>query len=238
MLDLTNRVALITGATGNLGTATAHAFKDSQAKLALVSRSMDRLKAEFPDLTQDESVYLSDPTDLTKPADVEKTVSKVLSHYGQIDILLNLAGGYRGGKPVHRTPLDTYQFLQDINVRTLLIMCQNVIPHMLERGAGTIINIGASVALRSAGQMGAYAASKSAVVRLTESMAAELKSRGVRVNCVLPGTIDTPENRKMMPDADYSRWVSPVAIADVLLFLASDASRAINGSTIPVYGSA
>ena len=124
----------------------------------------------------------------------------------------------------------------DLNVRTLLNISKAVVPHMLEKKTGKIISIGARHALSGKARMGSYSASKSAVLRLTESMAAELKSQGINVNCVLPGTIDTPENRKAMPDADTSKWVSPDSLAGIILFLTSDAARDINGAAIPVYG--
>jgi NAD(P)-dependent dehydrogenase (short-subunit alcohol dehydrogenase family) len=123
-----------------------------------------------------------------------------------------------------------------MNARTVFIASSAVIPIMLERGAGKIINVGARAALKGSRRAAAYSASKSAIMRLTESMSAELKTGGINVNCILPGTIDTPENRKEMPKADTSKWVTPQALADAILFLASDTARAIHGASIPVYG--
>ena len=124
-----------------------------------------------------------------------------------------------------------------MNLRTAVVCCKAALPALLERGAGCIVNIGAgAAAARAAAGMGAYTASKAGVQRLTESLAEEVKDRGVRVNAVLPGTIDTPRNRADMPDADVARWVAPEAIADVIVFLASDAARAVTGASIPVFG--
>jgi NAD(P)-dependent dehydrogenase (short-subunit alcohol dehydrogenase family) len=174
--------------------------------------------------------------DLTDEDAVKRVVDEALRRYGSINVLANTAGGWRGGKPVHETPLDTLDFLLNLNARTVFISSSAVVPAMLEQGSGQIVNVAARAAMGSANRNGAYAASKSAVVRLTETMAAELKQEGIRVNCVLPGTIDTPQNRQAMPKADYSRWVAPEAIADVMLFLTSDAARAVSGAAVPVYG--
>jgi NAD(P)-dependent dehydrogenase (short-subunit alcohol dehydrogenase family) len=126
--------------------------------------------------------------------------------------------------------------LLNLNARPVFIASRAVVPTMLGQGAGKIVNVAARAALSAASNQGAYAASKSAVVRLTETMAAELRHQGINVNCVLPGTIDTPQNRQSMPKADHSRWVQPEAIADVIVFLASDAAREVNGAVVPVYG--
>src|SRR5262249_46691269 len=136
----------------------------------------------------------------------------------------------------HRTPDDTFNFLFDLNTRTLLHAVRAFVPSMLEAGGGKIVNIGAFAAQRGGAKMGAYAASKSAVIRLTESMAAELRDKNINVNCVLPTIIDPPENRAAMPDADPSRWVAPSDLAKVIAFLASDDARAIHGAAIPVTG--
>jgi NAD(P)-dependent dehydrogenase (short-subunit alcohol dehydrogenase family) len=123
-----------------------------------------------------------------------------------------------------------------LNARSAFVLSQAVIPHMLEQGSGKIVHTAAKSGLKGGAGNAAYGASKSAVVRLVESLAAELKHEGINVNCVLPGTIDTPQNRKSMPKADHSRWVPPEAIADVILFLASDLAWPVNGAAIPVYG--
>ena len=174
--------------------------------------------------------------DLTDAKAVQGTVAQALDLFGRVDVLVNTAGGWRGGAKVHETDLDTLAFLVSLNVRTMLVASKAVIPHMLERGRGRIVNVGARAGLKGTARSGVYAAAKSAVIRLTESMAAELGREGIGVNCVLPSTIDTPQNREAMPKADPSRWVEPEAIADVILFLSSDRARAVQGATIPVYG--
>jgi NAD(P)-dependent dehydrogenase (short-subunit alcohol dehydrogenase family) len=159
-----------------------------------------------------------------------------VEHFGRIDVLVNTAGGFRAGKPVHETPKDLWDFVLDLNARSVLNACQAVIPQMLKQQQGKIISFGSKSALAGRANAAAQSVSKAAVLRLTESMSAELKDKGINVNCILPGTIDTPPNRKAMPNADTSRWVQPDDLTNVILFLASDASDAIHGAAIPVFG--
>jgi NAD(P)-dependent dehydrogenase (short-subunit alcohol dehydrogenase family) len=150
--------------------------------------------------------------------------------------LCNLAGGFQMGDKVHELTADTWSFMMELNAGSVLRMTHAVVPHMLKAGGGKIVNIGAYSALSGKAEMSAYIASKSAVIRLTESMAAELRGHNINVNCVLPSIIDTPQNRAAMPKADPSKWVAPAALADVLMFLCSPAARAIHGAAIPVVG--
>ena len=140
------------------------------------------------------------------------------------------------GASVHETADKDWDFMFNVNARTVLNMSRAVVPVMLKGGGGKIVNIGAFAAQKGAAQMGAYIASKSAVIRLTETMAAELREQNINVNCVLPTIIDTPENRAAMPKADAKRWVAPQDLAQVIVFLASDAARAIHGAALPVTG--
>ena len=174
--------------------------------------------------------------DLTDAEAVEAMAKRAVARFGRVDVLVNTAGGFRAGTLVHKTPFATWDFMLDLNARTVFIASRAVIPHMLQQASGKIVNVAARAALKGGAKMAAYSVSKSAVVRLTESMAAELKKDGLNVNCVLPGTIDTPQNRQAMPNANYDRWVKPKAIASVILFLASDAACAMNGAALPVYG--
>jgi NAD(P)-dependent dehydrogenase (short-subunit alcohol dehydrogenase family) len=124
----------------------------------------------------------------------------------------------------------------DLNARTVFNCCRALVPHMLAAGSGRIVNVSARAAASGKGRMAPYCASKAAVITLTESLAAEHRHNGINVNCILPGTIDTPQNREAMPDEDHSRWVPPAALADVVLFLASDGARCVTGAAVPVYG--
>jgi len=236
MFDFSNRVVIVTGAAGNLGSAVARAFQAAGAKLVLVDRTADRLPRLFPDLVDSPNHFLATSIDLTSADAVETMVDETVKRFGRIDVLVNTAGGYRAGTPVHETPFETWDFMLNLNARTVFFASRAVIPHMLRQGSGRIVSVAARAALKGGAKMAAYSVSKSAVMRLTESMAAELKKEGINVNCVLPGTIDTPQNRQAMPNADHNRWVKPEAIADVILFLASDAARVVQGAAIPVYG--
>lgn len=236
MFDFTNRVVVITGAAGNLGVVTARAFQSTGASLVLVDRSPDRLPKLFPELAESSKHFLATSVDLGDVAAVENMAREAVNRLGKIDVLVNTAGGYRAGLPLHEAPLEDWDFLLNLNAKSVLIACRSVIPHLLKQSAGKIVNIASRAALIGEANAAAYSVSKTAVVRLTESMAAELKAHNININCVLPGMIDTPPNRQAMPDADYSQWVAPEALADVILFLASDAARAIYGAALPVFG--
>ena len=176
------------------------------------------------------------PCDLLDAAQVQAAADAALARFGRIDVLCNIAGGFRMGEAVHETGDATWDWLLDLNARTLLHTARAVVPAMLQAGSGKIVNVGAFSANKGLAQMGAYTASKSVVLRLTEAMAAELREQGINVNCVLPTVIDTPDNRAAMPDADPSRWVAPADLAAVISFLASDAARAVHGAALPVTG--
>jgi NAD(P)-dependent dehydrogenase (short-subunit alcohol dehydrogenase family) len=218
---------MLTGAAGNLGRAVAAAFAETGANLVLLD-----LKGN----PQESDRQLFVATDLLNAESVQAAVDKALQRFKRIDVLCNLAGAFRMGSPVHEISDKDWNFLFDVNARTVLNTARAVVPVMLKAGGGKIVNVGAYAAQKGAAQMGAYVASKSAVIRLTETMAAELRSHNINVNCVLPTIIDTPENRAAMPDADPKRWVAPQDLARVILFLASDAARAIHGAALPVTG--
>jgi NAD(P)-dependent dehydrogenase (short-subunit alcohol dehydrogenase family) len=231
-MSFDGRVVMITGAAGNLGRAVASAFAARGASLALLDISTAVLDAAYPERDGKRTVLL--PTDLLDGESVKRAAATVMQRWGRIDALCNIAGGFRMGTPVHETPGATWKLMLDLNTGTLINAAQAVVPHMLAARSGRIVNIGSMAALSASAQMGAYAASKSMVVRLTEAMSAELREQGINVNCVLPSVIDTPQNRTDMPSADPNRWVSPHDLAQVLLFLCSDAARAIHGAAIPV----
>jgi NAD(P)-dependent dehydrogenase (short-subunit alcohol dehydrogenase family) len=236
MFDFSDQVVLVTGGSGNLGGAVVQAFHATGAHLVVPDRQPDRLAVLFPGLVDTKDHYLAGLVDLTQPEDVARLVDATLERFGEIDVLVNTVGGYRAGAPPHETSLETWDFMLDLNARTAFITSRAVIPAMLRRGRGKIVNTAARSALAGGANEVAYSVSKSAVARLTESLAAAYKKNGINVNAILPGTIDTPQNREAMPNADHSRWVKPEAIAQVILFLASDAASPIHGALIPVYG--
>lgn len=236
MFDYSNEIIMITGAIGQLGVVLAETFRAANAKLALVDRGEDRLKKTFPDLVDIPDYLMVDCADMMDQAAVEQAVRKAINHFGKIDVLVNTVGGFRAGQRLHETPLETWDSLLNLNARSVFIACQQVIPHMINQGSGKITNIAARPGIEGQPGMAAYSASKSAVLRLTESMSAELKDQGINVNCVIPGTIDTPKNRGELPEADFSTWVTPESLADVILFISSSAARDIHGAALPVYG--
>ncbi len=234
MSSVSNKVVLVTGAAGNLGQAVAQRLIQSGARCVLADRSRDRLASLYP--SPGENVLLVGDTEFTDEAAVSRVAEQAQKRFGRIDALVNTIGGFTGGKPVHEDDLASWDRMMAINLRTTLLSCRAVIPAMIRQGGGRIVNVGARAALGGVAGLGAYVAAKSAVIRLSETLAVELKDKAITVNCVLPGTIDTPENRRDMPKSDFSRWVPPVDIAEVIVFLVSDASRAISGASIPVYG--
>jgi len=215
---------MITGAAGHLGRAVTKAFAELGASLALVDRR------------EEKSEHLFLQADLRDAQSVQRAADRVLERFGRIDVLCNIAGAFRMGSPVHETSDADWDFLFDVNARSVLHTSRAVVPAMLKAGSGKIVNIGAYAALKGAAAMGAYVASKSAVIRITETMAAELRDKNINVNCVLPTILDTPDNRAAMPKADPGRWVALPDLAAVIVFLASDEARAIHGAAIPVTG--
>lgn len=223
------KVVLITGAAGVLGRALAQEFLESGARLIAVDRDAHVLSQAYP-----QQVCVA--ADLTDAAAARAALDDGIRRAGRVDALCNIAGGFACGAPVHETSADTWRAMLDINVHTLLHTVQAVVPQMLAAGSGAIVNVGSGAGQHGLAQMGAYCAAKSAVIRLTESMSAELRERGINVNCVLPSIIDTPANRAAMPDADASKWVTPQDLARVIVFLCSPAARAIHGAALPVTG--
>ncbi len=224
----TAKTVFITGASGNLGRAVAAAFLGRGSNVVLVDR-------HTPD-SAPEARTLHIKADLMDASDVEHAARQAIARFDRIDVLCNLAGGFRMGPAVHETPDADWNFLLDLNAKSIVHTARAIVPSMIENGGGKIVNIAAGAGLKAASGMAAYSASKSAVIRLTEAMSAELKHKGINVNCVMPSTIDTPENRKDMPDANFAGWVSPMDLANVIAFLASDEAKAIHGAALPVNG--
>lgn len=232
-VDFDNQTVIVTGAAGNLGRAVANAFAAQGARLVLVDLARESLAERFGD-EDGQRAYVA--ADLALQRDANGVADAAIARFGRIDVLCNVAGGFRMGGPVHETSDATWQFLFDLNARSVLNTARAIVPGMLASGGGRIVNVAANAAQKANANMGAYSASKSVVVRLTEAMSAELREHGINVNCVLPTIIDTPENRRSMPDADPARWVAPDDLAHIIVFLASPAARAIHGAAIPVTG--
>lgn len=236
MSGLKNKAVIITGAVGNLGRAVAERVRAQGGRTVLVDRSADRLREAYGELQGPDQHWLAGDVDMTDPKAVNAMAAEAHQRFGRLDGLVNTVGGFRGGKPVHETDLAEWDFLYDINVRTALNVCRAVIPFMLKAQSGCIINVASRNAFQGSPNYAAYSAAKTAVLRLTESLAGELKTRGINVNCIVPGTIDTPQNREAMPKADFSTWVPPEDLAHVVAFLLSDEARSVTGAAVPVYG--
>ncbi|NUQ36345.1 MAG: SDR family NAD(P)-dependent oxidoreductase [Caldilineales bacterium] len=234
--DFTHKIVFVTGATGNLGAAAADAFAAAGAHLILADRRADRLSQRFPQLAADPRHLLLPGFDVSDPEIIAAGVAAAQARFGRIDVLANSVGGYRAGAPVHETSPADWDFMMNLNARTAFLLSRAVIPGMIAQGSGKIIHVSSRAGLAGGANAAAYSASKAALLRLVESLAAETKAHGVNVNCILPGVIDTPQNRQDMPGADFDRWVSPSALAGVMLFLASDMAAPIHGAAIPAYG--
>lgn len=231
-MNFSEKTVMVTGAAGSLGQAVAHAFAQQGARLVLIDLRARNIPVAFrPGV---ESLHAN--ADLRNEAEVVCAVNEGFERFGRIDVVCNLAGGFRMGEAVHETTRSTYDFLFDLNIHTVVNVARSVVPVMLKQGSGKIINVSAFAAQRGAALMGAYAAAKAAVARLTEAMSAELREHGINVNCVLPTILDTPENREAMPLADPTKWVALEDLANAIVFLGSDGAKAIHGASLPVSG--
>ena len=228
---MAGRVFAITGAFGVLGSAMAQAAAASGARLALI----DFAKEAPGGLPSGPDVLVLGGVDLTDPGAAGKAFDAVAAKFGGLDALLNIAGGF-AWETLEGGGHETFGRLFQMNVQTTANACRAAIPYLKKSGSGRIVNVGANGAVNAAMGMGAYAASKAGVHRLTESLAEELKADGVTVNAVLPSIIDTPTNRADMPKADFGSWVTPAELAAVMLFLASEQASAVTAALVPVTG--
>ena len=227
------KVVVVTGAAGALGRAVFEYFATGGARVVALDYSHELLDSAYP---VKGSMHQYQEVDLTSRNSCQLVLSKVIDDLGRIDVLCNIAGGFLMGEAVHETSDSTWDFLFNLNTRSIVNTSSVVVPHMQQQGNGKIVNIAAKAATQGFANMGVYTASKAAVMRLTEAMAAELREQQINVNCIMPGTIDTPRNREDMPEADHGKWVPPSQLASVIGFLASDAAIAVHGAAIPVDG--
>lgn len=223
---LDGMVVVVTGACGHLGRAMVSEAKARAARVALVDLS----EGLAP---QGGGAWAAD---LTSLSDAVRVFGDVAEHFGHIDALVNIAGGFRWETLTQSAELDEWDTLHALNLRTCVNACKAALPYLQKQGLGRIVNVGAIGAIKGANGMGAYAASKSGVMRLTEALADEVKLQGITVNAVLPSIIDTPQNRTDMPEADFSRWVKPAEIASAIALLLSADASAITGALVPVTG--
>ena len=221
------KVIVVTGASGALGKVVAETALARGARIAGVDHASTRIPAT-------ENRIELGGVDLSDSAAARKAIDAIMAHFGRLDALVNIAGGFAFETVADGDPA-TWQRMYALNVLTALNASRSALPHLLASGAGRIVNVGAMGALQAGSGMGAYAASKAGVHRLTAALAAEWKGR-ITVNAVLPSTIDTPANRASMPRADFAKWVTPQELAEVILFLVSDAASAVTGALLPVSG--
>lgn len=230
---MSNSLVVVTGAAGALGRVVAQAFLQQGRPVLLVDCSEQALKSAFEGIAGNKHFLV---VDLTDSRATHVAFTEVFQTHGAAQVLCNIAGGFAMGSEVHDPDDSVWKQMMELNVATVLNTCRATVPGMLAAGNGKIINISAASATSGKGTMGAYCASKSAVARITESMAQELRGRGINVNAVAPSIIDSPANRAAMPDVDPALWVTPQQLADVIGFLGSNAASAIHGAVIPVVG--
>ena len=228
----TGKVIIVTGAAGNVGSALAAHLAAKGAVVAAVDTVKERLNAVVAGLPGAGHMALS-AYNLMDSAATDALVAHVVATAGRLDAVGTTVGGFAMAK-LADSGLDQWDAMFNLNVKTTWNIYRAAVPAILKAGGGALVGIGSAAGLRGSGEMAAYAATKSAVMRLTESLADELRPNGIRVNAVLPTTIDTPQNRAAMPGADSSRWVKPAQIADVMGFLLSDAASAVSGQLLQV----
>ncbi len=224
------KVVLVTGANGGLGTFVTQAFLDAGASVIGTSRKIqqsDFKGAKFTPIS----------AEISSLGDAKALVDQVAARFGRLDVLAHTVGGFAGGQSIAETDDVTFQRMFDLNLNSAFHILRATIPILRQTGDGRIIAIGSRAALEPGASVGAYSASKAAMVSLIRTVALENKDAGLTANVILPGTIDTRANRASMPDADVSKWVRPAAIASLITWLASDAGKDVNGAVIPVYGS-
>jgi NAD(P)-dependent dehydrogenase (short-subunit alcohol dehydrogenase family) len=224
------KVVLVTGANGGLGTYVTQAFLDAGATVVGTSRKIEQSDFKSPNFT-------ALPGEISSRESAQDLVNQVVARFGRFDVLGHTVGGFAGGQSIAETDDPTFQRMFDLNLNSVFHMLQAAIPTLRKAGDGRIIAIGSRAALEPGPGVGAYSASKAAMVSLIRTVALENKDAGLTANVILPGTMDTPANRKAMPNADFSKWVRPATVASLVTWLAADAGQDINGAVIPVYGS-
>jgi len=230
--DFGGDVVLVTGAGGALGSAVCEAFDDAGATVC----GADIVTPDSEDFLLDTDHVHFYQGDFTDEGAVTDTISAIVDDHGGIDYLANIAGTWRGGTPIAETDVDTFDFLFGVNLKTMFLASKHAIPHVRE-SSGAIVSVSARSSLEGGEGDGIYRSTKAGVRILTETIAEE-NLGDLRANAVMPSVIDTPMNREMMPDADHETWVDPADIAEVVMFLCSDAASVTSGAAVPVYGEA
>ncbi len=224
------KVVLVAGADGGLGTHVTQAFLAVGASVVGTSPRIRQSSFES-------SNFVAIPAEISSLAEAKVLLDQALARFGRLDVLAHTIGGFAGGQSVAETDDATFQRMLDLNLNSFFHILRAAIPPLRKSGAGRLIAIGSRAALEPGAGVGAYSASKAAMVSLVRTVAQENKDAGLTANVILPGTMDTPANRKAMPEADFSKWVQPASIASLMVWLAGDGGKDVNGAVIPVYGS-
>lgn len=223
------KVVVVTGANGGLGSYVTRAFLDAGATVAGTSKTVQQSDFAQPG-------FLAIPADVAKQKGAGALIDQVMGKFGKLHVLVHTVGGFAGGHPVADTDDATMQKMMDMNFNSLFQIARAATPALRASGDGRLIAIGSRAAVDPGPGVGAYSASKAAMVSLIRTIAAENRDAGLRANVILPGTIDTAANRKAMPNSDFTKWVRPAAIASLILWLAGDSGKDMNGTAIPIYG--
>jgi NAD(P)-dependent dehydrogenase (short-subunit alcohol dehydrogenase family) len=223
------KVALVTGAHGGLGTYVTQALLDAGATVVGLSRKIQPSDFSSPS-------FIALPAEISTAAGAKSAVDAIVARFGRLDVLAHTVGGFAGGQSIAETDDATFQRMFDMNLNSAFYLLRAAIPVVRKTGNGRIVAIGSRAALEPGAGVGAYSASKAALVSLIRTVALENKDAGITANVILPGTMDTPVNRKFMPNADFSKWVRPATVAGLIAWLAGDAGKDVNGAVIPVYG--
>jgi NAD(P)-dependent dehydrogenase (short-subunit alcohol dehydrogenase family) len=234
--QFSDKIVLVAGGTGGLGRAVSLAFLDEGAKVVVTfrdQREFDALKSEAAENSRSLEGHSVDVTDETA---VRQLIGGIVSEHGRLDVLVNAVGAYAAGVPLWELESKVFDRMLALNLRSGFVLARAVVPAMLKRKGGAIINVASKSAVDHAAAAAAYVASKAAAVAMMDSLAADLKGTGVRVNSILPSIIDTEANRKAIPNADFAQWPKPEDIARVILFLCSEDAKLIHGAAVPVYG--
>ena len=235
-MTLESKVALVAGGTGGLGRAVSLAFLEQGSKVFVTYRRAQEFQVLTKMAGENASRLVGQNVDVTDETAVQQFVQGIVAEHGRLDFLVNAVGAYVGGVKLWELDPKVFDQMLTLNLRSGFMLSRAVVPVMLKQGSGAIVNVAAKAALDHSAGAAAYAASKAAAVAMMDSLAADVKGTGVRVNSILPSIIDTEVNRKAMPGADFSKWPKPEEIARVILFLCSDDARVVHGAAIPVYG--
>ena len=235
-IDFAGKIVVVAGGTGGLGNAVSRAFLEEDAKVVVTYRKEEEFVALKQAVGAKANALEGSAVDVTDEGATSEFVGGVLSRHGRVDVLVNTVGGYVGGVKLWELETKVFDAMLSLNLRSGYVLARAAVPAMLKQKYGAIVNVAAKAAFDHGAGAAAYAASKAAAVATMDSLAADVKGTGVRVNSILPSIIDTAVNRQAMPNADFAAWPKPEEIAQVILFLCSDNAAVVHGAALPVYG--